>query len=124
MLAQVGVEPVIVGDGAAALEAWAAQGPWDLILMDVQMPIMSGPEATRIIRERERAGGLVRTPIIALTANAMAHQVGEYIAAGMDGHVAKPIETKELFAAMEMAIYGPMEGLGGHDGKDEDVDAA
>jgi signal transduction histidine kinase/CheY-like chemotaxis protein len=108
LLAQVGIEPLMVGNGAEAVKAWA-EGQWDLILMDVQMPIMGGPEATRIIREREQDEGRARTPIIALTANAMSHQVGEYIAAGMDGHVAKPIEIKQLFAAMEAALYGSME---------------
>ena len=63
------------------------------MLMDVQMPRMDGPTATRFIRERELAQGRRRTPIIALTANAMTHQVKEYLAAGMDGFVAKPIEV-------------------------------
>jgi len=100
LLAQVGVEPMVVGDGQAAVEAWMAE-PWDLILMDVQMPVMDGPTATRAIRAAEAAEGRPRTPIVALTANAMAHQVAEYAAAGMDGHVAKPIEAAALFAALQ-----------------------
>ena len=100
LLAQVGVEPVVVDDGQAAVAAWAAE-PWDLILMDVQMPVMDGPTATRAIRAAEMVSGRPRTPIIALTANAMAHQVADYIAAGMDGHVAKPIEAAALYAALQ-----------------------
>jgi len=106
LLAQIGAEPVIVADGAEAVEAWEA-APFDLILMDVQMPRMDGPAATRAIRAREAETGRARTPIVALTANAMAHQVADYLAAGMDGHVAKPIDAAELYrmvaAAAEMA---------------------
>ena len=72
--------------------------------MDVQMPVMDGITATRAIREREAAEGLRRTPIIALTANAMAHQAAEYRAAGMDGHVAKPIQVRNLVEALQAVI--------------------
>jgi CheY-like chemotaxis protein len=99
LLSHIGVEPVIVPDGRAAVTAWEAE-PWDLILMDVQMPEMDGPTATAIIRARELAEGRVRTPIVALTANAMDHQVSEYRAAGMDDFVAKPIEAGRLFEAV------------------------
>jgi signal transduction histidine kinase/AmiR/NasT family two-component response regulator len=102
LLAQVGVEPEIVSDGRAAVEAWRRE-PWDLILMDVQMPGMDGPTAARAIRAEEVAGGRARTPIVALTANAMAHQVADYAAAGMDTHVAKPIEAEALYAALRLA---------------------
>jgi PAS domain S-box-containing protein len=103
LLAQIGIEPTIVGNGREAVEAWASE-PWDMILMDVQMPEVDGPTATGMIRARERAAGLARTPIIALTANAMAHQTAEYLAAGMDGFVAKPIEAARLFEAIETAL--------------------
>ncbi|HEX3699255.1 MAG TPA: ATP-binding protein, partial [Phenylobacterium sp.] len=99
LLAQIGVEPVIVEDGRAAVAAWEAE-PWDLILMDVQMPEMDGPTATAIIRARETAEGRPRTPIVALTANAMDHQVSEYRACGMDDFVAKPIEAGRLYQAL------------------------
>jgi len=102
LLAQVGVEPVVVDNGRAAVEAWARE-PWDLILMDVQMPVMDGPTAARAIRAAEAAQGRTRTPIVALTANAMAHQVAEYQIAGMDGHVGKPIRAAELYAALQAA---------------------
>ena len=103
LLAQIGVEPVMVGDGVDAVAAWES-GEWDVILMDVQMPRMDGPTATRFIRERELAQRRRRTPIVALTANAMTHQVSEYLAAGMDAFVAKPIEIDRLFAVLEAAV--------------------
>jgi signal transduction histidine kinase/ActR/RegA family two-component response regulator len=103
LLHQIGVEPAVVADGAAAVEAWEA-GHWDVILMDVQMPVMDGPTATRRIRERERETARRRTPIIALTANAMSHHVAEYLSAGMDDHVAKPIEAGRLFQALQAAV--------------------
>lgn len=99
LLAQVGVTPDIVGDGAAAVETWRA-GAWDLILMDVQMPVMDGVAAVRAIRAAEAAEGRPRTPVVALTANAMAHQVAEYLGAGFDGHVAKPIDAGQLYRAI------------------------
>jgi CheY-like chemotaxis protein len=71
------------------------------------MPVMDGPTATRRIREREQQTGRRRTPIIALTANAMSHHVAEYLAAGMDDHVAKPIEAGRLFQALQAAIDAP-----------------
>ncbi|QUD86470.1 GAF domain-containing hybrid sensor histidine kinase/response regulator [Phenylobacterium montanum] len=106
LLSQLGVEVVMVGDGVDAVAAWES-GDWDIILMDVQMPRMDGPTATRFIRERERAQGRRRTPIVALTANAMTHQVSEYLAAGMDDFVPKPIEIPRLVAALEAALAGP-----------------
>ena len=103
LLQQMGVSPIIVADGAQALEAWERED-WDLVLMDVQMPVMDGPTACRRIREREAQTGRQRTPVIALTANAMAHQVAEYRASGMDGFVPKPIEIAVLFAVMNEAL--------------------
>ena len=106
LLHQAGVHPMLVGDGQAALAAWEAND-WDLILMDMQMPVMDGLDATRAIRARERATGRLRTPIIALTANVMAHQIATYVEAGMDRFVGKPIEVGELFAAIEAVLeYG------------------
>ena len=103
LLHQVGLTPTIVADGAQAVEAWENEA-WDLILMDIQMPGMDGPTACRLIRKAEAKTGRARTPIVALTANAMAHQVAEYRAAGMDGFVPKPIEIGVLFAAMKAAL--------------------
>jgi PAS domain S-box-containing protein len=105
LLAQIGVEPEIVGDGREAVQAWERE-PWDLILMDVQMPVMDGPTATAVIRTRERAEGRRRTPIVALTANAMSHQIAEYLQSGMDAFVAKPIEAGRLYEALQAALDG------------------
>ena len=105
LLHQIGVEPVVVDDGQAAIEAWEA-GDWDVVLMDIQMPRVDGPTAVRTIRERERATGRTRTPILALTANAMPHQVSAYLTAGMDGHIAKPIEALRLFEALQAVVDG------------------
>ena len=96
VMASLGVEVEIVADGAAAVEAWE-RGDYDLILMDIQMPVMDGITAAREIRRREAAVGRGATPIVALTANALSHQVAEYLAAGMDDHVAKPIEIAKLY---------------------------
>ena len=104
LLHQIGIEPVVVDNGVKAVEAWEAS-EWDIILMDMQMPEMDGLEATRRIREGEAAKpSRARTPIIALTANAMTHQIQQCISAGMDGHVAKPLEAQKLFAALETAL--------------------
>jgi signal transduction histidine kinase len=101
-----GVEITMVDNGRQAVEAWLAE-PYDLVLMDIQMPEMDGIAATRAIRTAEAEMGRPHTPIIAVSANAMTHQVKEYLAAGMDGHVAKPIELSKLHAAIEAALSGP-----------------
>ena len=105
LLGQAGLDPVIVANGADAVAAWE-QGEWDLILMDVQMPVMDGPTAARQIRVREAETRRAPTPIIALTANAMNHQTEGYLAAGMNGVVAKPIEIGQLFEAISAAMEG------------------
>jgi CheY-like chemotaxis protein len=103
VLAPLGAQVELVADGAACVEAWK-RGDYDIILMDIHMPVMDGVEAARTIRDIEAADGRPRTPIVAVTANALAHQVEGYIAAGMDGHVAKPIEVTKLYAAIEAAM--------------------
>ena len=100
VLGVFGVEFEMVEDGLQAVEAWS-RGAYDVILMDVQMPQMDGVAATRAIREAERAQGRRHTPIVALSANAMTHQVEAYLAAGMDRYVPKPIEIPRLRAALE-----------------------
>jgi CheY-like chemotaxis protein len=103
LLQQIGVEPLVVETGEEAVQAWEA-GVYDLILMDIQMPKMDGPAATRAIRAREAATGRARTPIIALTANVMTHQIETYLAEGMDGFVAKPIAIGDLYATIERCL--------------------
>jgi PAS domain S-box-containing protein len=107
LLGEVGVEVTIVGDGREALEAWR-DGHWDIVLMDIQMPVMDGMTSVRSIREVERVEGRVRTPVIAVTANAMTHQLAAYRAAGMDAMVAKPINLASLLGAMD-AVLAPEE---------------
>jgi signal transduction histidine kinase/ActR/RegA family two-component response regulator len=110
LLQPFGAEVVIVDDGAAAVRAFEAQR-FDLVLMDVQMPVMNGVEATEAIRQFETRAHRPRTPILALSANVMTHQIAEYRAAGMDDYVAKPIELDKLIAAMD-AVLGDEEGAG------------
>jgi len=105
LLNQIGVDPVIVGDGRAAVEAWARE-PWDVILMDVQMPQLDGAAATAEIRTREAVEGRRHTPIVALTANAQEDQIARYLAAGMDDYVSKPIAASRLFAALQKVVDG------------------
>jgi two-component system, sensor histidine kinase and response regulator len=99
LLEKCGHMVTVVANGKRALEA-LEKSPYDIILMDVQMPEMNGWEATRAIRERERAAGR-RIPIIAMTAHAMKGDDEKCFAAGMDDYLTKPIRTEELFAALE-----------------------
>ncbi|HKS97183.1 MAG TPA: response regulator [Terriglobia bacterium] len=101
ILEKQGHEVVVASDGRAALDALdrpATRG-FDLVLMDVQMPDMSGFEATGTIRERERATG-AHLPIVAMTAHAMKGDRERCLKAGMDGYVSKPIQAKELLATI------------------------
>jgi two-component system, sensor histidine kinase len=103
VLGSLGIEVHIVPDGKEAVEAWRT-GAYDLILMDIQMPVMDGITAAKAIRDAERAANRRRTPIVALTANALTHQVEEYLAVGMDAHVAKPIEIAKLYDAISTVL--------------------
>ena len=103
LLEPMGVELTLVASGQEAIDAWRS-AQWDVILMDIQMPEMSGVEATRLIRAAELAERRGRTPIVAVSANAMQHQMDEYLAAGMELHVAKPIQAKALYAAVQAAL--------------------
>ena len=98
LLEKAGHSVVVAGNGKEALRA-VDREPFDVILMDVQMPEMGGFEATAAIRARENGGS--RVPIIALTAHAMKGDREACLAAGMDGYVAKPISSKALFAEIE-----------------------
>ena len=99
LLQQFGVAVTFVVNGREAADAWASK-PWDVILMDIQMPVMSGVEATRLIRKQEALTQRRSTPIIALTANTMTHQLPEYENAGFSGVVAKPIQVGLLMQAL------------------------
>ncbi len=89
----------VAGDGRAALAALEKE-TFDIVLMDVQMPLMDGFEATVAIREKEKLSG-GHIPIIAMTAHALKGDLDRCLSAGMDGYVSKPIRTSELFAAVE-----------------------
>jgi CheY-like chemotaxis protein len=109
VMESLGIDIDIVGDGRQAVDAWKVGG-YDLILMDIQMPVMDGIDAARLIRDLEAAEGRRRTPIVALTANALTYQVDEYLAAGMDDHVAKPIEIAKLYEAISGALTAAATG--------------
>ncbi len=96
LLEAVGVEVSIVENGAEAVEA-VAKNSYDAILMDVQMPVMNGFDATRNIR---RKFGVDELPIIAMTAHAMAGDREKSIESGMNDHVTKPVEPKKLYLAL------------------------
>jgi len=100
-------ELTLVDDGAQAVSAFGEAGGFDIILMDIQMPRMGGVEAAREIRRLEAERGWKPTPMLAVTANVMSHQVAEYGAAGMDGVVAKPLQFRPLAAEMQRVLEGP-----------------
>jgi len=104
MLTQLGARVEEAEDGVAGVEA-ARRGGHDLILMDIQMPHMDGVAATRAIRGL--AGPVARTPIIGLTANVMVHQRAQYLAAGMNGVVAKPISPVALLSEIAAQLMEP-----------------
>ncbi|PZQ64965.1 MAG: hybrid sensor histidine kinase/response regulator [Phenylobacterium zucineum] len=103
VLDSVGIEPVIVENGAQALAALAAE-PFDVVLMDMQMPELDGLSATAQLRARELAEGLPRTPVIMLTANALDEHVRASHEAGADAHLAKPIRADALIEAIVQAM--------------------
>jgi CheY-like chemotaxis protein/HPt (histidine-containing phosphotransfer) domain-containing protein len=110
MLEKRGHLVVVAGNGREALAALERE-PFDLVLMDVQMPELGGFDATAIIREREKSTGK-HIPIVAMTAHAMKGDRERCLAAGMDGYVSKPIQPQELFDAIEsLGRAGPDEGL-------------
>ncbi|MFC6741958.1 response regulator [Methylobacterium tardum] len=98
ILGRAGHTVDVVADGVAAVAAVQAR-PYDLVLMDVQMPVMDGITATR--RIRALGGPLSRVPIVAMTANVLPQQVAELRAAGLGDHVGKPFRTDALLAAID-----------------------
>jgi CheY-like chemotaxis protein len=104
LLSRLGHQAVIATNGEAALESWlsakSAGTPYDLVLMDIQMPTLDGIETTRRIRAREAAQGLRKTPILALTANALVEDRYACFEAGMDGFLIKPLDRDKLADAL------------------------
>jgi len=105
MLSQTAMDLTAVADGAEAVRAYG-EADWDLVLMDMQMPVMDGLTATREIRTLEIERARPRTPILMLTANALDEHVQAGREAGADGHLAKPITFAGLFEAMGEALAG------------------
>ena len=117
ILRAVGVEVDVAVNGAEAIEAVKSKA-YDLVLMDVHMPVMGGVEATRLIRDH--GGALAALPIIALSANVLPEQVEDYRKAGMNAHLAKPINPREMLAAINFwAASGS-----GEDDADDEIQAA
>jgi CheY-like chemotaxis protein len=104
LLTKLGYRPTIAGNGEAAVESWAAARaagqPYDLVLMDVQMPQMDGLEAARRIRAAESGDDEKRARILALTANAYPEDREAALAAGMDGFLVKPLDAERLREAI------------------------
>ncbi len=102
LIKKLGHEVVVANNGNEALAAWESQ-PFDLILMDIQMPEMDGLEATRVIRQREQQRG-THVPIVAVTAHVLPEDREQCSSAGMDQYLGKPINGKSLAAVIEEVI--------------------
>lgn len=103
LIRTIGAEVEQAHDGQKAVEAAGAapEGYFDLVFMDMQMPLMNGIEATRAIRAGERAAGRGRVPIVAMTANAFTEDREQALEAGMDGFMTKPIDLGKLRRVLE-----------------------
>ncbi|MCU7937403.1 MAG: response regulator [Candidatus Thiodiazotropha sp. (ex Dulcina madagascariensis)] len=95
MLEKAGLSPITANDGIEAMEALHGE-QFDVVLMDCQMPRMDGYEATEAIRDREVKQGLMRTPVIAMTANAMSGDRERCLMVGMDDYLSKPVKPAQL----------------------------
>jgi CheY-like chemotaxis protein len=95
LLKKWGHAVIVANNGQEAVDLFPTQH-WDLVLMDMQMPVMGGLDATRLIRAAESGGS--RTPIVAMTANAMESDREACLLAGMDDHLAKPFNANVLQA--------------------------
>ena len=103
IMASIGAEVICAENGQEAIDAFD-RSPFDVVLMDLQMPVMDGLTATRTIREREAARGLPRTPVVVVSANIMPEQKAASAAAGADEHLGKPVRAEELIATVVKVI--------------------
>ncbi len=108
MLAKSGYKVDVVENGQQAVEA-VLKGDYHLVLMDVQMPVLNGLEATQQIRQQEQPGKHI--PIIAMTAHAMKGDQERCLNAGMDGYLSKPLNPKEVLAAIEYWAFDQMDHI-------------
>jgi PAS domain S-box-containing protein len=110
-LIEAGCEVRLAGSGGEAL-AVLAQGPVDLVLMDIQMPEMDGTEATRRIRAGEAGESVRGIPVVALTAYSMKGDRERFLSAGLDDYVSKPVDVDELFMVMRRVLDRPEDRAG------------
>ena len=112
LLIKLGHRPSVAPDGAAAVAAFMAArragAPYDLVLMDVHMPGSDGITATRRMRALEAESCAPRTPIVAVTADALGEDRDACLAAGMDGFLTKPLDRDRLAAALAWAMHDPI----------------
>jgi CheY-like chemotaxis protein len=104
MLADTGADITLVEDGLQAVAMWKSRS-FDLLLLDISMPVMDGLTALKNIRAAEAGMGKTAVPAIAVTANAMAHQVADYIVGGFDSHLSKPFRRQELLHAIVTLMH-------------------
>jgi len=109
MLERFGITPSLASTGSEALMALEANR-YDLVFMDCQIPEFDGFSVTKALRERERIKGLSRTPVLALTANAITGDREKSLAAGMDDHLTKPLALQDLAKAFETWLRIPASG--------------
>ena len=101
MLGPFDIDLAVTADGRDAVETYLRRhGGFDLILLDIRMPRMDGLEAAGLIRRAEAALGWRPTPILALSADVQPHQIADFMAAGMDGYIAKPITATRLLGSI------------------------
>ncbi|MEY4872012.1 MAG: hypothetical protein RLZZ563_1342 [Pseudomonadota bacterium] len=103
MLTRCGAQVTTVADGLQAVQAWEP-GKFDVVLLDIAMPVMDGKAALREIRQKETDHVEVRVPIIAVTANAMSHQIVEYLIWGFDSCVSKPLTMGDITKAIRSLL--------------------
>ncbi|WP_430474747.1 ATP-binding protein [Thalassospira lucentensis] len=110
MLKRHGVEVTLVANGREGVHAFR-DGDFDLILMDAHMPVLDGEGATRHIREIERFNGGLRIPIVCLTAEASSTRHRDFLAAGMDEVLTKPVEERKLYSTLLRFLRGRVHGV-------------
>jgi len=99
LLKMLGYTAALAPNGEAALAA-LARGRYDVVLMDIQLPVMDGRKALKLLREREASAG-AHTPVIALTAFALKGDAERFLAEGFDGYLSKPLLIQDLIATIQ-----------------------